>query len=110
MNEEMKRMNAILDRMGDDLREARPHDGFTLRVGLPDNGRFSIVGSSPMSQTILSDFADLGEERPVPLTNRVYDFHITVHPDMLKRRDDVYERAVSLILTIITTNYPRHSE
>ena len=110
MNEEMTRMETLLKRMEDDLREARKHDTFTLRMGLPENGRFNIVGSSPMIQTTLNDFADWSEDAPAPAPYRVYDFHITVHPDMLKRRGDVYERALSLMLTILTTNYPRHSE
>lgn len=92
------------------LKERRPHDGFTLRMGIPENGRFNIVGSSPMIQTTLNDFADWDREAIAPPPFRVYDFHITVHPAMLNLTGGEFDRTYESLLTLLTTNYPRYSE
>lgn len=93
------------------LREQRPHDGFMLRMGIPKSGSFTIVGStSPTIQTTLNDFADWDREAIAPPPFRVYDFHITVHPEMLKQSGGGLDETVQTILILLTTNYPRYAE
>jgi len=111
MNEmDKETMRKRLMEMETRLKEQRPHDGFTLRMGIPENGAFSVVGSSPMIQTTLNDFADWDREAIAPPPFRVYDFHITVHPAMLNLTGGEFDRTYDSLLILLTTNYPRHSE
>jgi hypothetical protein len=87
------------------LRERRPHDGFTLRIGLPKNGKFLLVGSHAMRQTTLDEFGDLGEEIPLPPPAKNYEFHLTVHPQALD--SECLRDTLEHILALIKTNYPR---
>jgi hypothetical protein len=102
---ERQTFRARMDELEELLRERRPHDGFTLRIGLPSNGEFVLVGSHAMKQTTLDDFGDLGEEAPLPPAPRVYDFHLTMHPRALQS-DRLFE-TLEHIMVLINTNYPK---
>lgn len=104
MNKETMRLRLM--ELETALKDERPHDGFTLRLGLPNNGRMSIVASIPMIQTTLGQFAGWDEDAPEPVPDQVYDFHITVHPALLKGVGEPHWEAAEIILTVLRTNYP----
>lgn len=98
-----KKINEVKER----LREERPHDGFTVSYGLP-KGPFTIVASRPMRQTTLDEFMELSEQPLTMLPDKVYDFHITIHPSQLSSGE--LDRTIDSILTTMKTNYPSHKE
>lgn len=112
-DEEMLRKDTLRERrhrLEEILREQRPHDGFTVRLGLTGAQDYVIVASvsSPMTQMTLDDFSDMGVEAAAPPPPTVYDFHITVHPNGL--RDLGYPHIINDILAKLERKYPRPSE